>query len=258
MATTFEKRNFCAITLALVIFALTIAAVVVNWYHQSDVYHRATTAGTVTTTSEPTALTNTVELNYTKVYYDFEGFTVETKVSAGTIDSTFNTYSARSGASIKSVVQTSQAFTLIALVTSFVVSVLLSLFLFDRIRNKFIFSLGMTFTRVFVSILALLIAASLIIAFLGFLGVTSAFQAELGTCTEGPCRSFSDSLKTEGLIDVSSSQNYKLIRTQEWGPDAGWYIDLAAIPISIVLLAVVVINKFPLPIDSEASSGEAL
>ena len=47
-------------------------------------------------------------------------------------------------------------------------------------------------------------------------------------------------------------------KLEEWVPQAGWYVVLSSIPVALVLLVVVFINKFPLPIDSEASSGEAL
>jgi len=258
MATTFEKRNYCATALALVVFGLTVAAAVVDWYAQADVYHRSTDSAASRSASNPDSLIDTSELNFTKVRYDLEGFTVESKTSAGTIDKEFFTYNSRTGSDVRNVFKTSQAFVIIALVIAFVLSVLLSLFFFDRIRNKFIFSFGMSVTRVFVAVLALLAAISTAIAFLVFLGVTQAFEEELVTCTEGPCRAFIDTIRTEGLKDTSDNVEYDLIRTQQWGPEAGWYLTLAAIPTSVLLLAVVVLNKFPLPIDSEASSGEAL
>merc|ERR1712167_560145 len=245
MATTFEKRNYCATALALVVFGLTVAAAVVDWYAQADVYHRSTDSAASRSASNPDSLIDTSELNFTKVRYDLEGFTVESKTSAGTIDKDFFTYNSRTGSDVRNVFKTSQAFVIIALVIAFVLSVLLSLFFFDRIRNKFIFSFGMSVTRVFVAVLALLAAISTTIAFLVFLGVTQAFEEELTTCTEG-------------LKDTSEGVEYDLIRTQQWGPECVWYLTLAAIPTSVLLLAVVVLNKFPLPIDSEASSGEAL
>merc|ERR1712057_99620 len=225
MATTFEKRNYCATALALVVFGLTVAAAVVDWYAQADVYHRSTDSAASRSASDPDSLIDTSELNFTKVRYDLEGFTVESKTSAGTIDKDFFTYNSRTGSDV---------------------------------RNEFIFSFGMSVTRVFVAVLALLAAIATAIAFLVFLGVTQAFEEELVTCTEGPCRAFIDTIRTEGLKDISDNVEYDLIRTQQWGPEAGWYLTLAAIPTSVLLLAVVVLNKFPLPIDSEASSGEAL
>lgn len=258
MATTFEKKNYCATTLALIVFGLTIAASVVDWYSQQDVYHRSTTTSASRNTGEPGSLIDTEELNYTKIFYDLEGYTKETKMSSTQIDKTFYTYSSRAGSDIKDIFKTTQAFVTIAVVLSFAVAVLLVLFFFDRIRNKVVFTFGMTFTRVFMAVLALLVVLSAAIAFLVFLGITQAFESELTTCSEGPCRTFVDSIRTEGLKDVYNSETYDLIRTQQWGPEAGWYLTLATIPISVLLLAVVVVNKFPLPIDSEASSGEAL
>merc|ERR1712196_515806 len=194
MATTFEKRNYCATALALVVFGLTVAAAVVDWYAQADVYHRSTDSSA----SSPDSLIDTSELNFTKVRYDLEGFTVESKTSAGTIDKEFFTYNSRTGSDVRNVFKTSQAFVIIALVIAFVLSVLLS----------FIFSFGMSVTRVFVAVLALLAAISTAIAFLVFLGVTQAFEEELVTCTEGPCRAFIDTIRTEGLKDTASGVEY--------------------------------------------------
>lgn len=49
-----------------------------------------------------------------------------------------------------------------------------------------------------------------------------------------------------------------LITRQNWGPVEGWYITLVTTLPCAILLLVVIMNKFPLPIDSEASSGESL
>merc|ERR1712196_261976 len=198
MATTFEKRNYCATALALVVFGLTVAAAVVDWYAQADVYHRSTDSAASRSASNPDSLIDTSELNFTKVRYDLEGFTVESKTSAGTIDKEFFTYNSRTGSDVRNVFKTSQAFVIIALVIAFVLSVLLSLF----------FSFGMSVTRVFVAVLALLAAISTAIAFLVFLGVTQAFEEELVTCTEGPCRAFIDTIRTEGLKDTASGVEY--------------------------------------------------
>jgi hypothetical protein len=258
MATQFEKKNYCAVALGLIVFALTIAGTVVNWYFHHDVYNRSTVSSAQFSSDSPGSVVDTTELNFTKVNYDLSGFTVESKLSSGVIDSTFNEYSGRSGSDVLDVFNTTQAFVIISLVLSFVISLLLTLFLFGQLRNKFIFTFGMTFTRVFVVVMVLLLVISLTIAFLVFLGITEAFENEVQSCTEGPCRKFVDSVKTDGLSDVDNSVTYTLIRTQSWGPSAGWYVNLAAVPISVFLLIFVVINMFPLPIDSETSSGEAL
>merc|ERR1711959_573167 len=116
MATTFEKRNYCATALALVAYGLTVAAAVVDWYAQADVYHRSTDSAASRSASDPDSLIDTSELNFTKVRYDLEGFTVESKTSAGTIDKDFYTYNSRTGSDVRNVFKTSQAFVIIALV----------------------------------------------------------------------------------------------------------------------------------------------
>jgi hypothetical protein len=144
-----------------------------------------------------------------------------------------------------------QAFVLIALIFSFFLAVVLAVFLLDPIRNKAIFALGMTLTRAIMLVVGLLLVASVLIAFLGFLGISAAFKADQTGCTEGPCRAFAGSVN-------SQYDNGAVTSNTAWGPQAGWYIALASTPISLLVVALIAINRFPLPIDSEASSGEAL
>jgi hypothetical protein len=86
---------------------------------------------------------------------------------------------------------------------------------------------------------------------LAFLGISAAFKIDQPFCSEGPCRDFSSSVSS--TFDDGQTKS-----VTKWGPDAGWYITLAAIPISVVMLYFISINKFPLPVIFEASSGEAL
>merc|ERR1712072_1427973 len=92
--------------------------------------------------------------------------------------------------------------------------------MFDPIRNKVIFALGMTVTRVLLIVLVLLTLLSVIIAFLGFLGITEAFKEDQDVCNEGPCRKFVDSVRSEFTSEVSLN---------EWGAGPAWYITLASI-----------------------------
>jgi hypothetical protein len=256
MVSSFEKRNYCALALALVVAGLTIAASLVSWYAQNDVYHRSTTSAADFSSNSPDSVISTTEFNYTKVVYDLSGYTITTKMSSGIVDSSFTAYA--NNTDLKTLFDTSLVFVALSLVLSLLVAVIVIVFFFDSIRNKIIFTFGMTITRVFLVLLSLLLVACLIVGFLAFLGLPAAFENELGTCTEGPCRTFTDSIQTEGLTDTEGSTTYALIRSQSWGPEAGWYLTLAAIPFALFLSIVMVINKLPLPIDSEASSGEAL
>jgi hypothetical protein len=145
----------------------------------------------------------------------------------------------------------SQAFVLIALILSFALAVTLAVFLLDPIRNKAIFALGMTLTRAILLVAGLLLVASVLIAFLGFLGISAAFKTDQNGCSEGPCRTFSGSV-------LSQYDSGAVVSATNWGPQAGWYIALASTPISLLVIFLIAVNRFPLPIDSEASSGEAL
>jgi magnesium-transporting ATPase (P-type) len=243
MTSTYQKKSLCAIVLSLAVFGLSIAAVSTYWYFWFVTYSSRTTTSTVDVPASS-------ELNFTKVYYDLSGYRTDTKASSSTLKtSTFTEYSRTGTPDTFSIFKLAEAFTVIALILSFVTFVVLVVFLFDPIRNKVIFALGMTVTRLLLIFLVLLTLLSVVIAFLGFLGITEAFKQDQDVCNEGPCRKFIDSVRSEYTTEVSLN---------EWGAGPAWYIVLAAIPVTLLLLIVVVVNKFPLPIDSEASSGEAL
>jgi hypothetical protein len=99
--------------------------------------------------------------------------------------------------------------------------------------------------------LALGILASNIIALLGFLGVTQGFKDDNTSCSDGPCRIFSGSA-TAQFGDGSVSQY------TNWGPEAGWYVTIASIVLSVGLCISIATLRFPIPYDTDDSSGEAL
>ena len=243
MASTYQKRTVCAIILSLVLFGLMIAALSSYWYFWFVTWSSRDSTSTVSTPASN-------ELNFTKVYYDLSGFRTDTKTTADAREvSAFTEYSRTANSNTYSIFKLAQAFDLIALVLSFITAVVLVLFMFDAIRNKIIFAFGMTVTRMIVIAHVLLALFAVVISFLGFLGITEAFKEDQDVCTEGPCRKFVDSVRSEYGNEV---------QLNEWGAGPSWYVTLASIPVTLVLLIVVVVNKFPLPIDSEASSGEAL
>lgn len=167
-----------------------------------------------------------------------------------------NNYSTYKSSDLKDIIKVCQAFTIVALILAAIVMTVLALFFFDRVRNKVVFAFGMTATRLIIVIHAALIVLCVAIAFLVFLGITRAFKEDSdGSCADGPCRKFVSSATTV-VSQPTATTSIEL--TQAWGPVEGWYITLASIPVSVVLFFLVVVNKFPLPIDSEASAGEAL
>jgi hypothetical protein len=258
MSSAFTSRNCCAVVFSAAIVALMIAAAVAPWYQFQDNFDFKT-PGTTTTGSSATLTSTSTQVNSTKIYYDLNG--VKTTVALlGTVrSSAFQNYA--SGTSIRNITKTSQAFVLIALLSAFILLTLLFTFFFDRIRNKLIFAIGMTLTRVVAVAFAAIILLSIIIAFLVYLGVVKAFKDDSQNCVDGPCRKFVDTSSTVvsgtyTLNGVATAGTFT--ETLNWGPIEGWYITLATTVPGIILLLVVVVNKFPLPIDSEASSGEAL
>jgi hypothetical protein len=244
MVSSYQKKNLCGVALAAVVFGLTIACLANPWYANS------TTFNSVTVSTSGSSTSTYAVLNSSKLFYDLDGIRSETKSTGQQIATTTRTeYSRTAMPKVFATVKLAQAFVLIGLILTFFVAVILLIFVFDPIRNKVIFSFGMSLTRFILLALVLLALASVIIAFLGFVGLTNAFKADQPECNDGPCRSFSSSV---------TSPYGATSKLEEWGPQAGWYVVLSSIPVALVLLVVVFINKFPLPIDSEASSGEAL
>merc|ERR1711881_734547 len=83
------------------------------------------------------------------------------------------------------------------------------------------------------------------------------FDEDNSTCSIGPCQKFTSSVQTEAGNESVDGVNSRITLTTSWGPEAGWYLVLASIPISLFGLIVVVLNKFPIPVDS-MGTGEAL
>jgi len=259
MSAAFTSRNCCAAVFAAAIVALMIAAAVAPWYRFEQSFDFKTPGSSTSGSAGASLTATTTQLNSTKIYYDLNG--VKTTVSvAGTVrSSTFQNYP--SGNSLRDVTKTSQAFVLIALIAGFILLTLLFTFFFDRIRNKLIFAIGMTLSRLIAVAFAALILLSVIIAFLVYIGVVKAFKDDSQNCVDGPCRKFVDSSSTDRTATTTingATVTGTVTETLAWGPIEGWYITLATPLPAIILVLVVVVNKFPLPIDSEASSGEAL
>jgi len=108
----------------------------------------------------------------------------------------------------------------------------------------------------------LIVVASEIIAFLAFLGLSDKIASDSPNCLSGPCQKFSDSVTTQLgqstlVIGSEASVAVALQQIASWGPTAGWYLVLATIPLTVLATIIVVINRFPIPVDS-LGTGEAL
>jgi hypothetical protein len=249
MASVYQKKNCAALTFALVVFGLMIACLTVPWFYWSNTF---TLKSTSARTGSGTTNVITTTLNSTTLMYDLIGTRTSTQSTGSvTVVESYKNLDSSVNPTIFSFFKLSQAFVLIALVLSFFLAVVLAMFLLDPIRNKAIFALGMTLTRAILLVACLLLVASVSISFLGFLGISAAFKKDQSGCNEGPCRTFS------GVVN-SQYDSGSVTSNTAWGPQAGWYIALASTPISLIVIAIVAANRFPLPIDSEASSGEAL
>jgi hypothetical protein len=145
------------------------------------------------------------------------------------------------------------AFSIIALILASILGINSLLIFITVVRNFYIKSLGMSTLRWFFGVIALIILASNIIALLGFLGVTQGFSSESGqsSCSDGPCRVFSGSSQAQfgdGALGLYVN----------WGPEAGWYVTIASVVVSIALCFSIATLRFPIPFDTDDSSGEAL
>merc|ERR1711959_250228 len=236
---TYKKLNCVTVTLLTVAFGLLIAAAAVDWYKFSVVYTHAPVDSSDVQVGSQT-------LNYTKLFFDFEGQTQQIKDASSRVTNTFTSYGDLGASNVEDVFQLAQAFTLIHL-----------LYFFDAVRNKVLFWVGLTSLRVILVVTLVLIVVAEAIAFLGFLGITDAFDEDNSTCTIGPCQKFTSSVQTEAGNESVDSVNSRITLTTSWGPEAGWYLVLASIPVSLFGLIVVVLNKFPIPVDS-MGTGEAL
>jgi len=255
MSGSFTKLNCLAAFVSMIIFAVMIAASTVDWYTYSETYILSDPA-----TADGTEANSFGTLNFTRYYYNLEGVTTQTQPTGQTETSVFRGYDSNAS-SLFSVFKVAQAFVLVALITAFILGFFLILCFADAVRNKLLFWAGMNVLRIVLVLIAAVILISLCVAFLSFLGITEAFSNDTPSCNAGYCRRFQDSVKHEhGFMTQTSNGktvSRPLTQKNEWGPTSGWYLTLACIPCAILVLLLVVINKFPIPVDS-VTIGEAL
>jgi cell division protein FtsL len=244
----FRNLNCFAVTLAVVVFAVSVSATIVAWYQYDQTYLISTSD------SQTLSSSGSSTLNYTRLYYDLEGVTTNTKVN-NIASNNFDEYD--SSTDVHQVFKLVQAFVLVALLLSVIIAVFLTLMFFDGVRDKLMFHIGANVLRLSVIIVGVVILLAFVIAFLVFLGITAAFDSDKPNCTLGPCQKFVDDQQSNiGTITINSV-SYTLTSDTKWGPAAGWFLVLANIPLSLLFIIVVALNKFPLPVDS-MGSGEAL
>jgi hypothetical protein len=251
MVSAYKKKNLYTTFFSLTVLGLMIATLTVPWYVWDNTFSLRTVDQNVNPSSGMSGETTTV-LNQTTVAYDLIGYRTS-MWNSGTKSNiqAYKTHNPSTTPTVTSIFRVSTAFVLIALILSLTISVIQLIFLNFYVRNKLLYLLGMSSTRIALIAASLLVIVSTIIAFLAFLGISAAFKIDQPSCSEGPCRDFSTSV-------TSIFDNGPVKSVTRWGPDAGWYITLVSIPLSIFMLYFIIINAFPLPDVSGASSGEAL
>jgi hypothetical protein len=250
----FAQLNCLATLAALIILAVAIAAVTVDWYSYLQQFSILTTTNTAVG-----AGSSAVVFNSTQINWNMQGVTTMISPTSGTSTNTFVLYN--SSTSVWSTFKLMQAFVLIALITSGILAFFLILCFASAIRNQLLFTLGMNVLRVVLLATAVFILASLVIAFLGFLGITNAFSNDTPQCQQGYCNRFADSEKstvgTGSIVTSSGTITGTITNQTSFGPIQGWFLTLGCIPVAIILTVLVVVNKFPIPVDS-VTIGEAL
>jgi hypothetical protein len=252
---TYKKLNICTVALLATVFAVLIAAMAVDWYSYKVEFSYTRVA------ASDSSLASSL-YNYTQTNFDMFGQTVHVQ-SANTkiVRTTQQTYAQLGASNVNQQFKIQQAFVLIALLTAGLLFVAHTLYFFDGFRNKILFFIGITALRTILIIALLVVVVAETIAFLAFLGISDKIAKDSPNCLNGPCQKFADTVTTQlGLSDLAISGGNVAVSLQQvatWGPTAGWYLVLATIPLTVLATIIVVINRFPIPVDS-LGTGEAL
>ena len=253
---TYKKLNICTVALLATVFAVLIAAMAVDWYSYKVEFSYTRVA------SSDTSLASTL-YNYTQTNFDMFGQTVNVQTANNNkiVRTTQQTYAQLGATNVNQQFKIQQAFVLIALLTAGLLFVAHTLYFFDGFRNKILFFIGITALRTILIIALLVVVVAETIAFLAFLGISDKIAKDSPNCLNGPCQKFADTVTTQlGLSDLAISGGNVAVSLQQvatWGPTAGWYLVLATIPLTVLATIIVVINRFPIPVDS-LGTGEAL
>jgi len=250
----FIGRNFLAFFLTQVIVGLMFAAIFSDWYTWTTNFTQKNSLDG----SGIGSISSTTQLNYSNIFYNGTGYRIVSRTSAQVAakqeaTSLYYNWGGENAGYAKVVpfFRLSFAFSIIALIVASVLGLNLLLIFFSVVRNYYIKSCGMSSLRLIFGALALGILASNIIALLGFLGVTQGFKDDIISCSDGPCRIFSGATTSQfGEGAVTQYTN--------WGPEGGWYVTIASIIVSVALCFSIATLRFPIPFDTDDSSGEAL
>ncbi len=253
MVSPYMKKNIYTSLFSLSILGLMIATLATPWYIWDNTFSQQSVDATLNPASGMNAVVATTTLNQTTILYDLIGFrTIAQRSGSKAKAQSYKSHTFAEMPSVTAIFRVSTAFVLIALILSLAVSVVQLIFLNEYVRNKILSLAGVYNFRIALIAASMLIVISTVIALLAMLGISIAFKTDQPVCTEGPCRDFSSSVTS--LYDDGPVRS-----VTKWGPDAGWYITLVAIPVSVILLYLVIRNRFPLPtVFDGGSTGEAL
>ncbi len=253
---TYKKLNICTVALLATVFAVLIAAMAVDWYSYKVEFSYTRVA------ASDSSLASSL-YNYTQTNFDMFGQTLNVQnANTKIVRTTQQTYAQLGASGVNQQFKIQQAFVLIALLTAGLLFVAHTLYFFDGFRNKILFFIGITALRTILIIALLIVVSAEIVAFLAFLGLSDKIASDSPNCLSGPCQKFADSVTTQLgqnfiTINTEVSVAVSLQSVATWGPTAGWYLVLATIPLTVLATIIVVINRFPIPVDS-LGTGEAL
>jgi hypothetical protein len=189
-------------------------------------------------------------MNRTLVFWDLEYHTTTIELAKG---SESRKLQYEPFAKSTSIVKVAQGFDLIALFVNAALFIFLISGFSRAIRTKVGILLGARLMRAIPILLTLAILGCLLISAIGFVGINHALDLDGSDC--GCVDSFARFHST--IVGYSSVENpgthtiesVKILREDDWGPQAGWFLTLLQVPFAFVLLYSVAFNKAPLPMD---------
>jgi len=240
---TLRFRRLLALStiMSIVIIIATVSALSTDWYAHVRSYRAQETRGANPQEFILNRTINIWNLEYRKVQLDLP-------YGSQSEQEKYEPFSKTA-----SIIKVAQGFDLIAL---FVVAAL-HIFLvscFSRaIRTKLYLLLGARLMKVIPVLLTFCVGACLMIASIGFLGINKALDMDGFNCE---CTSSFAKFYKEIVAESSFENPYthtiepvNILRQDDWGPQAGWFLTLLQIPFVFVMLYSVFFNQAPLPVD---------
>jgi membrane protein insertase Oxa1/YidC/SpoIIIJ len=239
---TLRYRRLLALAtiMSIVVIAATISALASDWYAHVRTYRAQEQKGD----REEFILNRTINI------WNLEArkVTLDLPLASYTDTEVYEPFSKTA-----SIIKVAQGFDLIALFIAAGLHIFLVSCFSRAIRTKLFLLLGARLIKILPVLMVFSIGCCLMIASIGFLGINKALDMDGFTCE---CTS--SFAKYQRVIVGTASfenphrhtmENVDLLRVDDWGPQAGWFLTLLQIPFVFVMLYSVFFNQAPLPVD---------